>query len=426
MIKLKSMLNITEQAPQPMPAIGGAPQPMQAPAPLATADQPSIPEEPTTPEPDTDTTPSPEDPGEYDWTKDFRAFEDAKNKAESQAKKKLIDKMNKQLVGKKVTTNASRGYGQPKTDHTIEQVKKLSVEFWYKEWVVILQDENDKKYFLTPGVNIKIEQGGESGCTEDQAPGEPDAAATGATGEEQPNAEVPTSTGTTGAPDPMMGAGTGTAMGAQPEAMPTQGPGDPNVAMAQPGMTGTTPPPVPGQQPPQPVPPEQLPPPKKKKLAEAPKENYKTCPRCKGSGSQTDKGWPMCNHCQGTGKVVDKDNVPYSNQTETINKDLRFLLEFMSDDVRDSKGNVDFTPYIKGVKTAINEGRNASVYRAKIEIPIKHMKPSIDARDVKLAAQEALWSSGNVDSRFSRGSINVSQVGRMYIMEFVKQNAWKS
>lgn len=83
MIKLKSLINLTEQAPMaPMaPSLGGAPVPMQAP-PAA----PPTPEEqqPMAPEPETDTTPSPEDPGEYDWTKDFRAFEDAKNKAESQ------------------------------------------------------------------------------------------------------------------------------------------------------------------------------------------------------------------------------------------------------------------------------------------------------------------------------------------------------
>ena len=381
MIKLRSMLNITEQAPQPLQS-PGAPVPMQSSAPMAA--QPPT-DQPITPEPETDSTPNTDDPGEYDWTKDFRAFEDSKNRAESEAKKKLLDKMNKQLVGKKITTNASRGYGQPKTDHTIDQVKKVSVEFWYKEWVVILQDENDKKYFLTPGVNVKIESGGEAGGPEDQAPEEPGAAATGATGEEQPNVEPPTSTGTPGAPD-MMG-GTGTAMGAQPEAMPTQGPEEPSMAMAQPGTTGTTPPPVPGQQPPATgtTPPPEIPPKKKKKLAE---------------------------------KVV---------SAWSVGRDLKmFLMEFMSDNIRNKNGEIDFTPYIKDIKCMINESKKAEVYKCRVEIPVSHMKPSIDARDIKLAAQESLWSSGNVDSRFSRGSIDVSKVGRMYIMEFVKQSAWRS
>ena len=110
-----------------------------------------------TPPPTPDTSPEPEDPGEYDFTKDFRAFEDKKNKAEADAKKVLLDKMNERLLSKTIVANASRGYGQPKTDYTIKAVKKVSVEFWYKDYVVIVADENDKKYFLTPGINIKIE-----------------------------------------------------------------------------------------------------------------------------------------------------------------------------------------------------------------------------------------------------------------------------
>lgn len=170
-IKLIELLDVTEQAPQP-----------QVPAPVPAAEKPAAgptPEEPPI-TPPADTAPAPEDPGEYDFTKDFRGFEDTKNKAEAVAKKKLLDKMNGRLLGKKITANASRGYGQPKTDYTIDNVKKVSVEFWYKDWVVIVSDENDKKFFLTPGVNIKIEQGGAESPAgappepqADQAPGEP-------------------------------------------------------------------------------------------------------------------------------------------------------------------------------------------------------------------------------------------------------------
>jgi hypothetical protein len=169
-IKLKKLLNLTEQAPQP-------PQPAPVPA-------PSQPGGPETDNPEdaalsaptgADAAPSPEDPSEYDFTKDFRAFEDAKNKAEAASKKKLLDRMNEKLLGKKIVANASRGYGQPKTDYTVEKVKKISVEFWYKDWVVIVTDENDKKFFLTPGVNIKIEQAGPSAeqPAQSQAPAEP-------------------------------------------------------------------------------------------------------------------------------------------------------------------------------------------------------------------------------------------------------------
>lgn len=371
MIKLKSLINLTEQAPMaPMaPSLGGAPVPMQAP-PAA----PPTPEEqqPMAPEPETDTTPSPEDPGEYDWTKDFRAFEDAKNKAESQAKKKLLDKMNKQLVGKKITANASRGYGQPKTDHTIDNVKKVSVEFWYKEWVVIMQDENDKKYFLTPGVNIKIE-GGEQGANgpEDQAPSEPDQAVTGATGEEQPNPEQP----------PMGGPDAGMAPGG-PGAMP---PMDGEVPPSEPALSAA--PQAPGQQQPAaPIP--QAPAPqlkKKKKIQE-----------------RTITSW-------------------------NIGNDISlFLLEFMSPEAKNNKGYVDFTSYIKHTKCVINESKTVEAYRCRLEIPVNHFKQQIDIRDVKLAAKEKLFSSGNMDQRFSRGSVDISKVGRVYVMDFVKQTKWKS
>lgn len=362
MIKLKSLINeqdvnSLEEFYYPpdggaAPA-GGAPVPMAAPAaPVAepAAEQP--------PAPETDMTPEPEDPNEYDWTKDFRSFEDAKNKAEAQAKKKLLDKMNKSIVGKKVSTNASRGYGQPKTDHTIEKVKKVSVEFWYKEWVVIVQDENDKKYFLTPGVNIKIEQGAEGGDQTNQVPTEPEAGQTGSPGEEEsPNAETPPEAG---AEVPGAEAGMAPAV-----------PGAETAPVDQ-----TTQQPVAAPQPPVPQPPVEQPPvapvKKKKKLA------------------------------------------------EEINKDLKsFLLEYMVDK------NTDFIQYIKSIKSAVNESRGASVCKARVEIPINHVKSNVDIRDVQLSAKGALWESGNVGQRFSRGSVNISKVGRVYLMEYTKENGWR-
>ena len=153
-IKLRKLLNLTEQAPQP--PLGDPAAPVAAPVAPPTGQNAGgldTPEAPTPETPTPDTAPEPEDPSEYDFTRDFRAFEDKKNKAEADAKKVLLDKMNKRLLNKTIVANASRGYGQPKTDYTIENVKKISVEFWYKDYVVIATDANDKKYFLTPGIN---------------------------------------------------------------------------------------------------------------------------------------------------------------------------------------------------------------------------------------------------------------------------------
>lgn len=376
MIKLKSL--IREQAPM-APPMGGAPVPMQAP-PAAAAPSPED-QQPVAPEPDTDVTPSPEDPGEYDWTKDFRAFEDAKNKAEAQAKKKLLDKMNKSIVGKKVTANASRGYGQPKTDHTIDNVKKVSVEFWYKEWVVILQDENDKKYFLTPGVNIKIEQGagGEAGGSDDQAPTEPDAAQTGTTGEEQPNPEQPAAPG-----------GADMGMGGAPDM----------------GMGGTVPP-VPGATGAAPAP-----------GAEVPGAVPQATPATPQQPTPQDMGVPQMDIPKKKKKIQEKI-VKHWN----VGKDISFfLMEFMAHEFE----NVDFASYVKTSKCVINESKTAEAYKVRLEIPVHHLKKSVDVRDIKLAAKEKLFSSGNVDQRFIRGSVDISKVGRLYVMDFVKQTEWKS
>jgi hypothetical protein len=258
--------------------------------------------------------------------------------------------MNKQLVGKSVSTNASRGYGQPKTDYTIDKIKKINVEFWYKEWVVIIQDENDKKYFLTPGVNIKIEQGAETGSAETEAPGEPEAAPTAAPGEEQPNVaqagqEAP----------PMV-----------PPAPVAPLPTPPEQAAVQQPPVATTPQDM-G------VPQMEIPPVKKKKRAIA----------------------------------------------EEINNDLKSILSnFMVNETK------NFGKYIKKVTSTVNESKTRS-YRCNLEIPIDHIKESIDARDIQLAAREALWESGNIGQKFSSGSINISRVGRLYLMEYIKESGWK-
>ena len=308
MIKLRSLITLIEQVPAGMPAMG-APEPLQAPP------APAMDQQPPVPEPEMDSTPTPEDPNEYDWTKDFRAFEDAKNRAESEAKKKLLDKMNKQLVGKSVSTNASRGYGQPKTDYTIDKIKKINVEFWYKEWVVIVQDENDKKYFLTPGVNIKIEQGVEGGSTETEAPGEPEDASTAAPGEEQPNVAQGGQT-----VPPMV-----------PPAAPTIPSGQVPAQQPQPSIATT--PQDTG------VPQMEIPPVKKKKRAIA----------------------------------------------EEINNDLKSILSnFMVNETK------NFGKYIKKVTSTVNESKTRS-YRCNLEIPIDHIRESVDTRDIQLVAREALW-----------------------------------
>ena len=373
-IKLRNLLNLTEQAPQAsLPDLGAPVSAPVAPPPAGmNAGQPDQ-QQPEAPE----TGPEPEDPNEYDFTKDFREFEDKKNKAEAEAKKVVLDKMNEKLLNKTITANASRGYGQPKTDYTIKNVKKVSVEFWYKDYVVIVADENDKKYFLTPGINVKVEGTGSepapAGQEQPAQPQEQPPAQAGA-GEEAPN--LPSTTGT----------------GAEPAGVPAEEPATATITQQQPppgedaqaAVGGEKPSP---EQTPQPrattpqdmgVPQQEIPPRKKKKVAVA----------------------------------------------ELIQKDLNsILVEFMSDDVKNEEGMVNFHPYVKESKSLLKEGENSTKIRCILEIPEFHMVSNVDAREIQLEAVGVLRQVPRY-GRYSQGYVNISKHGRYYLLEYVKEVGW--
>lgn len=352
-ILLKELLNVTEQAPQPQqPAPGQAPnQPAKPAAPAAVsapAPDPAL-DEPTE-DPNTDA-PAPSDPGEYDFTRDFRAFEDSKNKAEAAAKKKLLDKMNKNLLGKKIIANASRGYGQPKTDYTIESVKKVSVEFWYKDWVVIISDENDKKFFLTPGVNIKIESGSEQppgapvgDPTADQAPAEPSKAP-----------EVPPTPDDGGQPpapeEPAPAA---------PEAPAPESPAPEQPAPAAPQAPAAAAAPAPLK--------------KKKKL-------------------------PVAEETEGDGQPVDP---------KIAQSDLgRVFGNYFN------KSIFNIAPYLKSAKTSGKDQDGAYSTEYVLEIP-KEILGNFEKRDFALEFRDDSYHSGGPGQAFGRGSVNIQDIGRMY------------
>jgi len=365
-MKLRNLLNLTEQAPLPPMADPAAP--VAAPVAPPGMDAGGI-ESPTPETPTPDTAPEPEDPSEYDFTRDFRSFEDKKNKAESEAKKALLDKMNKRLLNKTIVANASRGYGQPKTDYTIENVKKISVEFWYKDYVVIATDANDKKYFLTPGINIKIESAGSEPAPGAEPKSQEDPQAQGQqppAGEEVPN--LPQGPETGNGPAGKEGEPAG-----QPPAAPAQAP----AAGAQPPA-----PEVPAPAPQQPAPPTGVPQPdplkKKKKLP------------------------PVA---------------------EWIQTDLNaFLTEFMSDEVKNN-GRVNFIPYLKEATKVLAEGVNANKIRCRLVIPQNHMIPLVENRDIKLAAVDSMRQK-TYYGQYSKGSVDISKSGRYYLLEYVKEVGW--
>jgi len=371
-IKLRTLINLTEQAPQP---------PMEDPA--GPAGSPAMPPQgmnaggpdQETPEPAAapDTSPEPEDPGEYDFTRDFRAFEDKKNKAESDAKKVLLEKMNKRLLGKTIVANASRGYGQPKTDYTIKSVKKISVEFWYKDYVVIASDENDKKYFLTPGINIKIESEGSEPAPggEEQPPTVGQDGQEGPPGSTQPPAQDTGAQELPNAPQPTGGEPAPEPQGVQPD------------ATAQPPAAPT----VPNQEVPE-------------KPSAPPQAKPNVAP-----------------------EVDPKKKKKLPPVAEWIQEDLsKFLLEFMSDEVKNSRGNVNFVNYIQETSKMLAEGVDATKVKVKLLIPESHMV-NVDNRDIKLAAINAMRQR-TYSGQYSKGSIEVNKTGRYYLLEYVKEIGW--
>jgi hypothetical protein len=317
-----------------------------------------------------DTAPTPEDPSEYDFTRDFRAFEDTKNKAEAAAKKKLLDKMNKMMLGKKVIANASRGYGQPKTDYTIESVKKVSVEFWYKDWVVIVSDENDKKFFLTPGINIKIETGGaavEPGAVEpagQEAPNEP------------PKAPAPAP------PVP------------EPEA-PTEEPPAPETPPAAPEAPAPEPPAAPEPQAPQgqPAAPAQPTPPplKKKKKVVAP------APVAEDAGEDDESVNLMP-------QQVDKD---------IVQQDLAPLFANFT-----NQRKFDVKPFIVKARTSGRDQDGMYHSQYQLRIPVNVLGKDFNAKDFQLFVRDEEYRSGGPGEAFSRGSVNIQPAGPTSIFTF--------
>lgn len=360
MIKLRELLNVTEQAPQP-------PQSAPVPAPTQPTSAPT-PNEPA-PQPTPDTAPTPEDPSEYDFTRDFRAFEDTKNKAEAAAKKKLLDKMNKMMLNKKIVANASRGYGQPKTDYTIESVKKVSVEFWYKDWVVIVSDENDKKFFLTPGINIKIEAGGAAAEPGAEPAGEPQADQAPAEPPKQPEAPAPEPEAP--APEPEA-----PAAGGQPPA-----PEAPAEPAAQP--------PAPEPQPAAPDQPEQPNVPvKKKKKVVAP------APVAEEAGDDEPE----------LTQLLEKDDAQ---------RDLARLFAAFT-----NQRMFDVKPFVTRARTSGRDQDGMYHTQYRLRIPVDVLGKDFDTKEFALFVKDEEYSSGGPGQPFSRGSVSIQPAGKTYIFTF--------
>lgn len=97
---------------------------------------------------------------DYNVSTDFSDFETKIANATEQSKAAFLRNLNTRVLGKKVSIQASKGYGQPIRDYTIS-VTSTSLDYFYDRYVVILRDENDKEYFLKTGFKITIVGQGE-------------------------------------------------------------------------------------------------------------------------------------------------------------------------------------------------------------------------------------------------------------------------
>ena len=362
MIKLRELIYLKEQQAPTGPTPPPAAPPAAPPAPGAVPTEPPTDQAPAAAADDQ----QPEDAAEYVFTKDFRAYQDAVNKADNAAKKAFLKTANEHLMGKTVTANASRGYGQPKSDYTIENIKKVSVDFYYKEDVVVLTDDNDKKYFLTPGVNIKVEPtaatpeepAAEQPPATDQTPQQPEAPPAA------PGAEAPPVPGQAPA-----GAEAPPAPGAAPAAAPqgAESPAAPGQPEAPP--TGVEAPPV------------EDPRKKKKKLVPSP-------------------------------------------QMEQIQKDIGHIFsELVKAEYLNENDVFEVAPYITSrITENVKDNR---VSKFSLEIPKALFEKAIDTRDLKLSVISEMRKSGGRGQQFCEGSVDVVSIGRNYLFNFEKTTGWK-
>ena len=86
---------------------------------------------------------------------EFSDFEAKIARTTAESKASFLRNLNNRVFGKKVSIQASKGYGQPVRDYEIS-VTSTSLDYFYDRYVVILRDDDDKEYFLKPGFKITI------------------------------------------------------------------------------------------------------------------------------------------------------------------------------------------------------------------------------------------------------------------------------
>lgn len=322
----------------------------------------------------------------YDVGTEKNEFESAVASATEAAKKKFEDSMKEKVINQKVKIRASKGQpGQPEKDYIIDKVSSASVDWYWKQYVVVLKDEKNKEYFLKPGFKVEVLS----------------AAA-------QPGQQ------TQGAPKE-------TPPGAQKSPTPVPGTAE------TPAPKGTaTPPPMSADRAPKPKPPvaegEEWSPEEMERYwnsqEKGGKHKFGTDPR---AGVEWERDMDPEDRSSSMDDLDDLDEVGGEYKKEWAAEIIgEPIWEFLSNEKQEqARGNPTkaVLPYIKSSKWighATGDADDAEKALWSLEIPVADMQPGLDKRELQLAITTALRNSGGAGEQYTRGHADVQQIGRLY------------
>lgn len=313
----------------------------------------------------------------YDVGTEKNSFESSVASATEQAKKKFEDSMKQKVLGQKVKVRASRGQpGQPEKDYVIDKVSSASIDWYWKQYVVVFKDDKNKEYFLKPGFKVEVlSAAGQPGeKPTQQTPQEPTKQA--APPAQPPGGADKAAKPSTAAPPQPAGAEKAT----RPPVAETDGTGEWKIQGSEPG------------------------------------EIYVLRDGDQMGGpfesEEEAKDWMSDKQQQLPENQAAVDEESKKMAAETLGSVLYEFLSPKKQRIADEQGpNRVILPYIKSTKW-VTEGKNNAQW--VLEIPAEDMSPDLDTKALQLAITDGMRSSGGPGRPYTRGYGDVQRIGRLY------------
>lgn len=313
----------------------------------------------------------------YDVGTEKNQFESSVATATEQAKKKFEDSMKQKVLGQKVKIRASRGQpGQPEKDYVLEKVSSASIDWYWKQYVVVFKDEKNKEYFLKPGFKVEVlSAAGQPGQKQtQQTPQEPTKQATPPA---QPpgGADKAAKPSTATAPQPA-----GAEKATRPPVAETDGHDAWKIQGSEPGEIYVL---------------------KDGDQVGGPFESEEEA-----------KDWMYDKQQQLPENRAAADAEANKMAAEALGSVLYEFLSPKKQRIADTQSpSRVILPYIKSAKW-VTEGKNNAQW--VLEIPAEDMSPDLDTKSLQLAITDGLRSSGGPGRPYTRGYGDVQRIGRMY------------